>query len=121
MVTRKESFVALQNPHRVIYPSGSAFSFIESASFGGHDEAHPVPHIAPSLSHCNLSPARHACSYCGKGFDRLDNCKRHERIHTNDKPYYCSLCPKRFITKQGLQYHLKLSTEHGGLATGANS
>ncbi|KAF2362776.1 BTB/POZ domain [Trinorchestia longiramus] len=52
------------------------------------------------------------CRFCNKGFERRDNCIRHEKVHTGDRPFLCPLCPKRFITKANLQYHLYRSQEH---------
>ncbi|KAH7308434.1 hypothetical protein B0I35DRAFT_464056 [Stachybotrys elegans] len=30
-----------------------------------------------------------ACRFCGKGFARLSDCKRHEKIHTNEEQHTC--------------------------------
>ena len=29
----------------------------------------------------------HSCNYCYKRFARADECKRHERIHTDTRPF----------------------------------
>lgn len=29
----------------------------------------------------------HSCSFCYKRFARADECKRHERIHTDTRPF----------------------------------
>ena len=31
----------------------------------------------------------YVCDFCGKGFTRKDLLKRHQRIHTDDKPDEC--------------------------------
>ncbi|XP_052763733.1 uncharacterized protein LOC128205811 [Mya arenaria] len=39
---------------------------------------------------------KHACKYCGKLFTRASKVQVHERIHTGERPYECSLCQKKF-------------------------
>lgn len=43
---------------------------------------------------------RHVCSECGKAFNRLDNLKTHQRIHTglkdNSRLHLCVYCGKEF-------------------------
>lgn len=43
---------------------------------------------------------RHVCSDCGKAFNRLDNLKTHQRIHTgmkdNSRLHLCIYCGKEF-------------------------
>lgn len=56
--------------------------------------------------------SQHLCTFCGKAFDRRANRLRHERIHTDDRPFLCPLCPKRFITKDNLRYHIERSFDH---------
>ena len=51
--------------------------------------------------HTNEKP--YECDVCEKRFTSICNLKKHMRIHTNEKPYECDVCEKRF-TQSG---HLK--------------
>ena len=45
------------------------------------------------------------CQYCKKGFDRNAKVKRHERIHTGERPYPCNICGKCFNRSYSLKLH----------------
>ena len=48
---------------------------------------------------------RLSCGYCYKQFHQRVDLKRHERIHTGEKPYICKTCNKRFRQKPHLLGH----------------
>ena len=45
------------------------------------------------------------CKYCSKRFIRSDYLKIHERIHTGERPYKCKLCEKTFRQMDSLKKH----------------
>ena len=46
------------------------------------------------------------CRYCNKMFVSSWYTKRHERIHTGEKPYSCEICGKSFAEKGNMKVHL---------------
>eukprot|EP01083_Nonionella_stella_P235519 828092_1 len=52
------------------------------------------------------------CSYCDKRFQYYSKLKRHERVHTGERPYKCTFefCSKRFKQKHDMWRHQRLHT-----------
>jgi len=42
----------------------------------------------------------YACMMCDKWFSHKGNLDVHMRTHTGERPFQCSVCDKRFVTKQ---------------------
>lgn len=49
----------------------------------------------------------HLCTVCGKSFPEKWRLARHQKIHTEQKPYKCHLCPYEGRLKECLRRHLK--------------
>ena len=52
----------------------------------------------------------YACSMCPKRFCDKLAVVLHERTHTGEKPYACSICPKKFSDKRAIVRHKRTHT-----------
>ncbi|KAK1850231.1 C2H2 transcription factor [Colletotrichum chrysophilum] len=51
------------------------------------------------------NPAVHRCVHCSREFNRSEHLVRHERTHTKEKPYKCTVCPHAFARRDLLRRH----------------
>ncbi|XP_078543687.1 zinc finger and BTB domain-containing protein 14 [Lissotriton helveticus] len=51
-----------------------------------------------------------ACQACGKTFTDEARLRKHEKLHTADRPFVCQMCTKAFTTQAHLKEHLKIHT-----------
>ena len=58
--------------------------------------------------HTNEKP--YACDVCEKRFSDSSNFTKHMRVHTKKKPYECDVCEKRFRQSQHLNEHICVFT-----------
>uniref|UniRef100_A0A3Q0S0D6 C2H2-type domain-containing protein n=1 Tax=Amphilophus citrinellus TaxID=61819 RepID=A0A3Q0S0D6_AMPCI len=52
----------------------------------------------------------YCCSLCGRTFRHAGDYKKHNRVHTGERPYCCSVCGKRFSQSGYLTVHLRYHT-----------
>lgn len=56
-------------------------------------------------SHNEEKPFQCKWPGCGKGFARQHDCKRHEQLHSNYRPFTCDGCSKNFARMDALNRH----------------
>ncbi|CAL1195206.1 unnamed protein product [Candida parapsilosis] len=50
---------------------------------------------------------KYICGFCAKAFTRSEHKQRHERSHTNEKPFHCLQCTSSFVRRDLLQRHCR--------------
>jgi len=71
---------------------------------------------------CDHSASVHhriPCPYCGRSFSQKASMERHQRQHTGERPYQCTLCESSYTRKENLQTHM--SRMHGTSSTQQHS
>lgn len=58
-----------------------------------------------------ITTRQYHCQFCGKSFKRKGEVKKHERIHSSEKPFKCEYCNQQFRTKYPLSLHT--AAKHG--------
>jgi hypothetical protein len=68
-------------------------------------DMNPTHHAGHIRSHNEEKPFQCHWPGCGKGFARQHDCKRHEQLHTNYRPFTCEGCNKQFARMDALNRH----------------
>ena len=69
------------------------------------------PDIRQLRKHLHLHrPRQYTCKECGKKFHEATKLKRHEQVHTGQKPFSCDKCGKEFGFKANLKTHMRTHT-----------
>ena len=58
----------------------------------------------------NKRGTSNSCGYCNKNLQSKYHLKRHERVHTGERPFSCKYCDKKFQHKKGAEDHETLHT-----------
>ena len=84
-----------------------------SVAFSGMQTTKPRHQRRPSVSVSENSgldlPKNHMCTVCGLKFARTHDLKRHEKIHTGDRPFICNKCGRSFSRGDALTRHHRLA------------
>ncbi|XP_071824365.1 uncharacterized protein [Apostichopus japonicus] len=79
----------------------------------GSSQYRPVgSHLQDPKVPSKNQPGKEICRICGKIFAYERNRKRHERIHTGQKPFVCRFCHRSFNRCHVLREHERLHTGH---------
>ena len=62
-----------------------------------------VSTVAPQIPAATTKTGRvkriYKCRDCQKVFKRSEHCARHERVHTQERPFPCHYCDRRYARK----------------------
>lgn len=60
---------------------------------------------APAIPAQATKKALKVCPVCARAFDSIKTLNKHQQCHTEDRPYHCVYCKKRFKHMHGLKRH----------------
>ena len=68
--------------------------------------------VLPTVNeHRSLAkPKKHGCDQCGQHYHYMSQLKKHQRIHTGEKPYGCDQCGQHFSEMSSLKNHQQIHT-----------
>uniref|UniRef100_A0A8C2WXV6 C2H2-type domain-containing protein n=1 Tax=Cyclopterus lumpus TaxID=8103 RepID=A0A8C2WXV6_CYCLU len=91
--------------------SGLVFRLSEEPLSQRHNNTHCAQTNASDSRAFPRNVRKHyCCSLCGRTFRHAGDYKKHNRVHTGEKPYCCSVCGKRFSQSGYLTVHLRYHT-----------
>uniref|UniRef100_A0A336MLT9 CSON002594 protein n=1 Tax=Culicoides sonorensis TaxID=179676 RepID=A0A336MLT9_CULSO len=73
-----------------------------------------IEHVKSHIARAHTKEFKKKCQYCDKGFITISELKDHERIHTNERPFACTVsgCENTYRTKSALRNHLLRHTNY---------
>jgi len=91
-------------------PSGAVRKRTVAAGVRGKKCSVKIPAKKPRLNTDDPKSALVACNYpgCDRSFNHLSNLKSHQRSHTEDRPFRCTLCEAAFSRNHDLKRHIKI-------------
>ncbi|KAM8729381.1 uncharacterized protein AB9X84_026653 [Acanthopagrus schlegelii] len=112
--------------HRLEHPQGNPGLYSESGVVFGLDHNGAGEPLTQRFNNTNTPQTNtkagasrtsqrncrkhYCCSLCGRTFRHAGDYKKHNRVHTGEKPYCCSVCGKRFSQSGYLTVHLRYHT-----------
>ena len=97
--------------------------FATSSSSGKSECPYCLKIVATSLLERHMAihitgRAGYSCGVCYKIFERKDSLKKHEKVHTGEKPHACKYCDYRSSQSSNLNTHIR--TKHPDILANLN-
>ncbi|XP_065190009.1 zinc finger protein 626-like [Sycon ciliatum] len=88
---------------------------IDMQGVGGHDIRHqPVGSqctaMVPDQGKRSTSKTLHKCRKCPRQSKTASDLRRHDRVHTGERPFKCDVCSKHFSRSCTLKVHKRIHT-----------
>ena len=61
--------------------------------------------VRKTMRNTNVYKTRYTCNLCGRKFPFKCKLEEHQRIHTGQKPFVCTICSNTFTQKSSLTRH----------------
>lgn len=94
----------------VINPAALTLRYCDDIATKNRSPRNPKTASSDSRTYEKKVRKHYFCSLCNRTFKHAGDYKKHNRVHTGEKPYCCMVCGKRFSQSGYLTVHLRYHT-----------
>ena len=92
-----------QTKHRYLK---QLLKYLQKITHNHLEDTNPIRKVAGGGTAAAGVRKRHECLDCGKSFPTPSKLQRHRLIHTGERPFSCSLCPRSYSQLVHLKNHM---------------